>query len=281
LVAFHAHPDDEALLTAGVMAKAAAAGHRVVLVVATRGEVGEVAGDYLAHDESLGDRRVREQQRAAAALGVHRLEFLGYADSGLDGHGAAYGPGGAPGMGPFAAADPDEAATRLAAVLREEDADVLTTYDPNGGYHHPDHLQVHHVGARAAALAGTPVVLEATINRDLMRMGAELAGSLGYELPPQFTPDTFDDWFLPESELTHKVDVSEHLAQKRAAMEAHASQATGDALPRAMAVFLSIPEEYYSLAFGTEWFVDRSRDPGIAYDDVFATLPTGRPQHPS
>jgi LmbE family N-acetylglucosaminyl deacetylase len=264
LVAFHAHPDDEALLTAGVMAQAAAAGHRVVLVVATRGEIGDVASTELDEGETLGERRVDEQRRAAAALGVHRLEFL-----------AAYGESGAPGLGPFAGAEVGEAAERLAAILREEGATVLTTYDPNGGYHHPDHVQVHHVGRAAAELAGTPVVLVATISRDLMRMGAELAGSLGYELPPQFTPDTFDDWFLPEAELTHKIDVSGVLERKRAAMEAHASQATGDAGPRSMAVFLSIPEEYYALAFGTEWFVDRSRAPGIAFDDVFANVPSG------
>ena len=82
LVCLHAHPDDEALLTAGVMAKAAAEGHRVVLVVATRGDVGEVAGDFLTEGEGLGDRRWRELERSAALLGVARIEWLGYADSG-------------------------------------------------------------------------------------------------------------------------------------------------------------------------------------------------------
>jgi LmbE family N-acetylglucosaminyl deacetylase len=274
LVTFHAHPDDEALLTAGVMARAAAEGHRVVLVVATRGEVGEVGSGVLAGAESLGDRRVAEQRRAADALGVHRLEFLGYADSGLDGRGAAYADGDAPGRGPFALADVEEAAGRLAAILREEDADVVTTYDPNGGYHHPDHVQVHRVGTRAAELAATPTVLEATINRDLMRVGIELAADLGYELPPEFTPATFEDWFLPAQELTHAVDVSAYLVQKRAAMEAHATQATGDGGPRSLARFLAIPEEYFGLAFGTEWFVDRRQPAGAGLTDVFAGVTT-------
>lgn len=272
LVTFHAHPDDEALLTAGVMAKAAAEGHRVVLVVATRGEAGLVGSGFL-DGESLGERRAAEQREAAAALGVHRLEFLGYADSGLDGTGAAYGTSGAPNLGPFATADVDEAAELLAAVLKEERADVLTIYDPNGGYHHPDHLQVHRVGRRAGELAATPIVLEATINRDLMKMGADLATSLGFELPPELSPDTFDDWFLAQDELTHAVDVSAFLDSKRAAMRAHASQATGDEGPRSMAMFLAIPDEYFTLAFGTEWFTDRSRPAGVAVDDVFAGLP--------
>jgi LmbE family N-acetylglucosaminyl deacetylase len=272
LVTFHAHPDDEALLTAGVMARAAAEGHRVVLVVATRGEVGEVGSDVLDDTESLAERRVTELRASAAVLGVHRLELLGYADSGLDGTGAGYGDAGAPGHGPFATAPVEEAAARLAAILTEESADVLTTYDPNGGYQHPDHLQVHAVGRRAGELAGTPVVLEATINRELMRMGIQLAGDLGYELPPEFAPDTFEHWFLPADELTHAVDVSAYLGQKRAAMEAHASQATGDGAPRSLARFLEIPEEYFGLAFGTEWFVDRGQEPGAGLDDVFASV---------
>jgi LmbE family N-acetylglucosaminyl deacetylase len=271
LVTFHAHPDDEALLTSGVMARAAAEGHRVVLVVATRGEVGDVASDVLGDHETLAERRVAEQRRSAEILGVHRLEFLGFADSGLDGTGASYGDRGAPGLGAFALADIDRAAARLAAILNEEDADVLTIYDPNGGYRHPDHIHVHRVGQRAGELAGTPIVLEATINRELMRMGVELAGDLGYELPAEFTPESFDDWYLPAEQLTHAVDVSAYLDQKRASMAAHASQATGDGEPRSLARFLAIPDEYFGLAFGTEWFVDRRQPPGAGLDDVFAS----------
>jgi LmbE family N-acetylglucosaminyl deacetylase len=267
LVCFHAHPDDEALLTAGVMAAAAADGHRVVLVVATRGEVGRVAGDFLAEGETLADRRWRELARSALELGVRRLEWLGYADSGSD---AA-----TPGPGSFAVADVEEAAAELAEILTEEHADVLTTYDPHGGYGHPDHVQVHRVGERAGELAGTPIVLEATINRDLIRMGAELAASLGVDLPPEFSPDSFDHWYTPADELTHAVDVTAHLAAKRASMEAHASQATGadPGAARSFESFLSLPPDYFELAFGTEFFVDRRRAPGIAATDIFDPRP--------
>ena len=151
LLAFHAHPDDEALLTAGTMARAAAEGHRVVLVVATDGELGLAASEHVA-DGGLAGRRMAELRRSAAALGVERVEHLGYADSGL-GPELAPDP---PGRTRFVRADVEEAATRLAAILTEEDADVLLSYEPNGGYGHPDHKQVHVVGRRAAALAGTP-----------------------------------------------------------------------------------------------------------------------------
>ena len=118
LVTFHAHPDDEAIATGGVMAKAAADGHRVVLVVATRGEHGEVAEDVLDAGETLAARRVIETQRAAELLGVARVEFLGYTDSGMMGtpeNDAA---------GSFWSAPVEEAAQRLATILGEERADV-------------------------------------------------------------------------------------------------------------------------------------------------------------
>jgi len=291
LVCFHAHPDDEALLTAGTMAKAAAAGHRVVLVVATRGEVGEVGGDFLDDGEALASRRWAELERSAAILGVARLEWLGYADSGsgpASGHpgrvpgraghpdpvdlAAPGDPAGSPTR--FVEADLDQAARRLAAILADEHADVLTTYDPNGGYGHRDHVQVHLVGARAGHLAATPAVLEATIDRELMRTGIELARSLGYEVPADFRPETFDLWYTPAGSITHAVDVSAHLEQKKAAMRAHASQATAadPAAGRTLELFLALPDDYYALAFGTEWFVQAGRPTQPRADDIFASL---------
>jgi LmbE family N-acetylglucosaminyl deacetylase len=283
LVCFHAHPDDEALLTAGVMAAAAAAGHRVVLVVATRGEVGMVADDFLAEGETLADRRWHELARSALELGVRRLEWLGYGDSGsgdpvggTEVIGDRTDPEESGPAQPFALADVEAAAEQLAEILKEEHADVLTTYDPNGGYGHPDHVQVHRVGRRAGELAATPIVLEATINRDLIRMGADLADSLGVELPPQFNPSSFDHWYTSADELTHAVDVRAQLPAKRASMEAHGSQATSadPGATRSFESFLSLPPDYFELAFGTEFFVDRGRPPGIAATDIFEPRPS-------
>src|SRR5580765_7909409 len=112
LVFFHAHPDDECIATGGTMAKAAAAGHRVVLVVATRGEHGEVAEGFLDDGEELWHRRVRETQAAAEILGAHRVEFLGYVDSGMMGTPENQAPES------FWQADVEEAAGKLAAILR-------------------------------------------------------------------------------------------------------------------------------------------------------------------
>lgn len=266
LVAFHAHPDDEALLTAGTMARASAEGHRVVLVVATAGEVGLVSDAFLREGESLAERRLAELRRSATALGCARVETLGYADSGLDGTAEPTGP--AP---TFASADPEDAARRLARILTEEDADVLTVYDPAGGYGHPDHVRVHHVGVRAAALAGTPSVLEATIPRDLLARAVRAVGRV-YRYPPEFDPSSFDRAYTPRAAITHRVDVRRYALRKRTAMAAHASQATADGADRTLAAFLRLPTPLYRRVFGTEWFVEHGRTPGRPVDDVFASL---------
>src|SRR3954452_18163419 len=117
LVTFHAHPDDECIATGGVMAKASDAGHRVVLVVATRGEHGEVDDGFLGAGEELWQRRVAATEESARILGAQRVEFLGYVDSGMIGTPENEAPES------FWQADVEEAAAKLAAVLTEEQAD--------------------------------------------------------------------------------------------------------------------------------------------------------------
>ncbi|KRE57294.1 PIG-L deacetylase family protein [Phycicoccus sp. Soil748] len=269
LVAFHAHPDDEALLTSGTMARAAAEGHRVVTVVATDGDLG-LASDEYAADGRLGDRRLDELRRSAQALGVARVEWLGYADSGMV-DGAHPDP---PGRERFVRVDIDEAAQRLAAILREEQADVLLTYDRNGGYGHRDHVKVHVVGARAAELAGTPRVLEATVPRDAINRGLDLAAKF-YHFPPEFDRDSFRRAFSARSEITHRISVRRYAAAKRASMRAHASQASaGAGADRTLAAFLRIPRPLYDLVFGREWFIDPASPPGHRVaTDIFEGLP--------
>ncbi len=263
LVAFHAHPDDEALLTAGTMARASAEGHRVVLVVATDGGRGLVGSDFLAGGETLADRRLGELRRSATALGCARVEPLGYADSGL--HGTEGGPEA------FATAAVDEAAGRLAKVLAEEGADALTVYDPAGGYGHPDHVQVHRVGTRAAELAGTPVVLEATVPRDLLARAVRAVGRV-YRFPPEFDPTSFERAYSPRAVITHRVDVRRYAVRKRVSMAAHASQATADGADRTLAAFGRIPSPLFRQVFGHEWFVEHGRTPGRPVDDIWASL---------
>jgi LmbE family N-acetylglucosaminyl deacetylase len=264
IVAFHAHPDDEALLTAGTMARAAAEGHRVVLVLATDGGAGLAAAE-LSRDGHLGDRRLEEAQRSAAALGVARVEWLGYADSGSGPEPDPDSPGGAR----FCRAPLEEAAERLAAVLRTEQADLLLSYDAHGGYGHRDHVRVHEVGARAAEIARTPRVLEATVPRDTIVRAVRALGRV-YRFPDEFDPTSFERAFSARSEITHRINVRRYAGAKRAAMRAHASQATGGGAAsagaggqtgdRTLAAFLRIPRPVYDLVFGREWF----RDPAVA-----------------
>lgn len=241
------------------MCKAAESGHRVVLVVATRGENGEVPDGLLGDGEALWRRRVAETHLSAEILGVHRVEFLGYRDSGMMGTPANEAPGS------FWTAPVGEAAERLAAILREERADVLTCYDDNGGYGHPDHIQVHRVGMRAAGLAGTARVYQSTINRDQVvrsqaAFGREAAES-GVEMP-----ELDENFGKPESVITTAVDVSAYLDRKRAAMRAHASQISEQSF------FLAMPEQAFRFMFGTEWFIRDGQGPGITETDLLAGL---------
>jgi LmbE family N-acetylglucosaminyl deacetylase len=273
IVSFHAHPDDEALLTAGTLARAAAEGHRVVLVTATAGEAGLAASQF-GPPEQLAKARLAELRRSAEAIGAARVELLGYADSGLDGQAPIPDDPTAP--VPFARADVDQAAQRLADLLREERADVLTSYDPAGGYGHPDHVQVHRVAARAAELAGTPVVLEATVDRNLLRRAVGLVARV-YELPPEFDVSTFDRAYAPRGQITHRVDVRRYADRKRASMQAHVSQATADNGDRTLAALLRLPAPVYRWVLGREWFVERGRTVGDRkLDDIFASV-RGRP----
>jgi LmbE family N-acetylglucosaminyl deacetylase len=269
VVSFHAHPDDEALLTAGTLARAAADGHRVVLVCATDGAAGLTAEPAVASE--LAERRRAELHRAAAALGCSDVRFLGYSDSGMDGRA---GPAGRD----FAGADVEQAAGRLAAVLRDTSATVLTVYDPAGGYGHPDHVQVNRVGVRAGVLAGTPIVLEATVDRrPLVRVLRVLRSSGAIRLlgvdAAEWSPDRFADAYADPATITHRVDVKAQAGAKRAAMAAHASQASADAGVRTLAAFLRLPPLLFKRVFGHEWFAEVGRTPGPEpLDDIFASV---------
>jgi LmbE family N-acetylglucosaminyl deacetylase len=242
LVLFHAHPDDEAIATGGTMARAKRDGHRVVLVSATRGELGEFAPDWLAPGEQLVDRRVAELNAAAEILGADRVEFLGYHDSGMAGEPTNADPGS------FASADVDEAAARLARILEEEHADVLTVSDENGNYGHPDHIQVHVVGVRAAEMAGTRRVYEATANRDHIK---RMMAMMPQDPDAPEAPADLDTLGVTEDQITTTVDVREFVDRKRAAMIAHASQIPDDSF------FLQMPLDAFREAFGWEWFIRR------------------------
>ena len=229
---FHAHPDDEAIATGGTMADLAYRGHRVVLVTATRGELGEIPDGLLAPGESLADRRASELADAGRILGVSRQSFLDYHDSGMAGEESNNRPG------CFAAA----------AILDEEASEALVIYDEHGGYGHPDHIQVHRVGMRAAVRAGTPVVYMSTMDRDFFQELRQEVADSGLT-PPGDQPEEEVTMGEPADRITTEVDVARWIETKRQAMRAHASQ-IGEG-----SFFLSMPDDLFTRVWGQEWYI--------------------------
>jgi LmbE family N-acetylglucosaminyl deacetylase len=264
IVAFHAHPDDEVLLTGGTVAWLAAGGHRVVIVVACDGDM---------WDGPDRGRRLEELRASAAILGAARVVHLGYADSG---HGPVLFDD-PPGWTRFARADVGEAAGKLAALLAGELADLLLSYDPQGGNGHRDHVRGHQVGARAAWLAGVRVV-EATVPRELaVRVARPL---LLLRLVKRYRLGEIRGYGMPRSAITHRVDVRRYAAQKRAALAAHRTPVSGPGrTARLLRVLLRSPLPVFRAAFGTEWFAEPGgrtgelvaaiRRPGQAASDTF------------
>lgn len=264
-VFFHAHPDDESIATGGVMALAAAAGHRVVLVCATDGAVGEPVEGSVPDGSTLAEVRLAELEESGRILGVARVEWLGYGDSGMVDESTNHHPD------CFWQADVELAAQRLAGILVEEDADLLTVYDSHGGYGHPDHIQVHRVGHRAAEIAGTPQVFESTMNRDRMRDLADHAFE-GADLDPDLARQRDEmretEMGTPAAEITHQVDVAAAIDTKRRSMAAHRSQIGPDSF------FLTMSDDAFAAAFGVECFIERgaTRTGEPFGDDLFAAL---------
>ena len=223
LLLVHAHPDDESIGTGATMAKYAAEGARVTLVTCTLGELGEIIPPDLRHlfPDELGQHRIVELDRACAALGVTDHRFLGgagrYRDSGMMGLPDNDDPR------CFWQADVDEAADALAKVIDEVAADVIVTYDANGFYGHPDHIQAHRVTRRAHELTGGAAKLYATaMPRSVLARAVELPA---------------DSWFVrntdlsagvPDDQVTTEIDATRYLDAKRAALRAHETQITVD-----------------------------------------------------
>lgn len=229
LVFVHAHPDDECILTGATLAEANRLGMRTVLVYGTRGDAGETS-EHLG-EETLAERRVRETFAAAEVLGVDRIEWLPYADSGMAGT-----PGNAA-PDAFANATPDDVARLIADVISDETVAAVIGYDANGTYGHPDHIQVHHVAHALAPIVGAPWVLEATYSREY------LAGL------PDADGDIDETFASADADLTHFVQGEDLLQTKLRAVTHHWSQ---------------VPEEFkrgevgdgmFRSRFGTEWYI--------------------------
>lgn len=249
LVAFHAHPDDESLLMGGTIARASAEGHRVVLVTATDGAAGLAASTDSPTE--LGRRRLAELDRAAAVLGAVKVVHLGYQD------------------GAFGAAGIQEPARALLDVLDAEGCDVLTGYDPSGGYGHPDHVHLHLVAREAARLGGGLPLLEATVDQKLVSAAARVVSAVPGA--PPIDLERMSRSYLPREDHTHRVDVRAYVTVKCAALAEHASQQTGGRGLRTVTILRRLPRPLAKAVLGHEWFREVGRPPGSRLDDVFTS----------
>ena len=266
LMVVHAHPDDEATSTGGVLARYAAEGVTTVVVTCTDGRCGDGSAGAkpgeAGHDpEAVVATRRRELEASCAVLKVTHLETLGFHDSGMMGWATNTAPGS------FWTVSVDVAAQRLAEVIRRYRPDVLVTYDENGGYGHPDHIQAHRVTMAAAALTDQPAkVYWSTVPHSWARdvaaqmreagVGWDETG--GAELPPIG---------LPDDQITTWVDTTGVSDQKYDALAAHASQGDGT-------VFLGLGRDRFARLMGIEAFVRVQDTTGVPIpeNDLFAGL---------
>jgi N-acetyl-1-D-myo-inositol-2-amino-2-deoxy-alpha-D-glucopyranoside deacetylase len=246
-----AHPDDETFGVGGVMARAVAEGHRVVILCATRGEAGEIADPSLATPETLGEVRERELRNAARALGVEDVRFLGFRDSGMAGtpenaHPAA-----------LLNAKPDDVVGKLVRVIREVRPDVVVTFEPGGIYGHPDHITISQRASAAVTAAADAsrwpdarpahrvprlyyVALPKSVLREF-RSEAEKAG-VQWGLADAMEIDKAVD----DAKIDAVLDVTPWIERKRAAVAAHATQ---------LGTMNKMPEGFADKMFSREWFV--------------------------
>ena len=245
LLLVHAHPDDECIATGGVMLSAHREGIRVVLLTATRGEEGDIHNmDADAVRPRLGEVRTEELMRSCAILGVDRQEFLGYRDSGMAGAPSNDDPRS------FHAAPLEEAAERVATILREERPDVVVTYTPDGTYWHSDHVKAHVTTFAALDLTHAEGWSPAKAYMHAVPRSAVLgieqrARESGAVLPIEVGQIVG----IPDEEITTDVDVSPCFEQKRAAFLAHLSQYEPDS------PFSTIAAQIFEATLGLERFI--------------------------
>lgn len=277
LLCVHPHPDDESIACGGVLAKAVATGIRAVVVTCTGGEEGDNLAGIDLGDQDMATHRRRELEDALAALGVTEHHWLGYRDSGMiDTPGNEHPDS-------FHRADLDDAASRLAAIIRAERPQVIVSDDERGSYGHPDHVKAHRVTVRAVELAADPDADVAgepwtvakryvhTLGRGRLLtahnrlLAAGLASPFGEEdyASADELPFGTDDALV-----TTEVDVADWIEHKRSALTAYRSQIGPDSF------FLNTPDELAGEFFGVEQFVLEAGEPGgpIPEDDLFAGL---------
>jgi LmbE family N-acetylglucosaminyl deacetylase len=265
LMAVHAHPDDEAIGTGGILAHYADEGVEVVLVTCTNGELGDAPGGLKpgdpGHDEQVVVPLRRDELEASCkVLGVSHLELLGYHDSGMDGWPQNDAPGS------FWRTPIEEPTARLAALMRRYEPQVVVTYDENGFYGHPDHIQANRITHAALEESGIPAKLYYTaLPRSALAGFRDLLEEAGIEGPGEVAENP--DFGTPDELITTRIDVSAVTGRKYASLAAHASQSDN-------IFFLEMGEEMFSRLMGAEFFVRvvDTTDAPVPEDDLFAGL---------
>jgi N-acetyl-1-D-myo-inositol-2-amino-2-deoxy-alpha-D-glucopyranoside deacetylase len=270
-MAVHAHPDDEVFGSGGTFARLSREGVHTVLVTGTLGEHGEIVDPEMDEETRqatfprLGEVREVELRNAVAALKISELRLLGFRDSGMVGTPENAAPES------FHQANFDEAVKRLVKIIREEKPQVIATYEPFGGYGHPDHIQAHRVTVVAFEAAGNPrfypeLELEPwkpsklyymAFPRSFFQKMAQEAREKGIEGPWNNPEMDTDSWGVPDEEITTRLDVSGYVEQKMAAFRAHKTQIAPNNF------MFVIPEDMRPMALGYEHFVlARNNVPG-------------------
>lgn len=282
LLAVFAHPDDESFSVGGTLARYAAEGVHVTLVCATRGEVGGIADPSLATPETLGQVREAELRCAAEALGISEVIFLGYRDSGMAGSPENEDPHA------FINAPADEVEARLVEIVRRVQPQVVITFEPGGGYGHPDHIAAHRHTVAAFHAAGDPArypdygapwrparLFYTAIPRSFfveMRRRLEELGVDTGEFD-RFEQRAVLGW--PDEEVHVVVDVSATIEAKWKALNCHRTQFGPDNF------FRRLPEPMLKEMMSREHFALARPEPtpGLRLDDLFADLPIPMDEH--
>lgn len=238
LLLVHAHPDDETITTGGTIARYASEGAEVTVLTCTLGEEGEVIGDAWAglvasEADQLGGYRIAELSAALSALGSAAPRFLDgagrYRDSGMIGTPSAANPRA------FVNARLDEAVGAVVAVIREIQPHVVITYDPNGGYGHPDHIQAHAITTAAVEAAATTAYPETGEPWSTPKFYWTVTERSGLEHGIAAISEFPENWRLPEpgelpsvddGDVTTAIDVRGVMDAKARALSAHATQVT-------------------------------------------------------
>ena len=227
-----AHPDDESFGMGGTLAKYASEGAKVHLICATRGEAGEVDPEYLAGYDSIAALRVDELNCAVEALGIEHMHLLPYRDSGMSGSVDNEHPEA------LINASLEEVAGQIAVYIREFKPQVVLTFDPVGGYRHPDHIFINRATTLGVELAGDPVINSElppyhparlffhTIPRHFIRFNVRLLNFLGKDPKKYGKNQDIDLTQLAEDDFpVHtRIDYKRYAAKKIVASECHASQ---------------------------------------------------------